>query len=71
MAIDGTPGNQAGHQPAHSSPQDGSGKILAWCEFGFKVLCVGAGVTLYFKGAPVLGLALLAAAGIQIVINRR
>ncbi|MFD7574407.1 hypothetical protein ACFV6U_28445 [Streptomyces sp. NPDC059810] len=71
MAIDGTAANRAGHQPDDSGHGRGSGSALAWCEFIFKVICVGSGVALYFNGFPVIGLALLAVLGIQVTINRR
>ncbi|MGW6512974.1 hypothetical protein ACWGCP_36635 [Streptomyces niveus] len=43
---------------------------MNWCEFIFKVICVGGGLTLFFGGFPLVGLALLGVLGIQVTINR-
>ncbi len=70
MSIDRTTANRAGHEPDGSGSGRGSGNALNWCEFTFKVLCVGGGLTLFFGGFPLVGLALLGVLGIQVTINR-
>lgn len=69
MSIDRTAANRAGHEPGDAGRGRGSGNVLNWCEFIFKVLCVGGGLTLFFTGFPLVGLALLGVLGIQVTIN--
>ncbi|MEW2069090.1 hypothetical protein [Streptomyces sp. NPDC007346] len=64
MSIDRTAANRAGREPGRS------GSALNWCEFIFKVLCVGSGLTFFFAGFPLVGLALLGVLGIQVTIKR-
>ncbi|MDX3596605.1 hypothetical protein PV749_36340 [Streptomyces sp. ID03-2B] len=70
MSIDRTAANRAGREPGRSGRGRGSGNALNWCEFVFKVLCVGSGLTLFFAGFPLVGLGLLGVLGVQVTINR-
>ncbi|MER6481169.1 hypothetical protein [Streptomyces filamentosus] len=39
--------------------------------FGFQVICVTAGVVLFFCGFPAIGIALVTSSAIQITVNKR